>query len=60
MTKDEGVRLIPADYKKGKVKKNKITVSWKNIKKTEKIYKQIKAVEVQYSTDKKFKKNVKN
>ena len=44
---------------KAKVKKNKVTVSWKNIKKTEKAYKQIKTVEVQYSTDKKFKKNVK-
>lgn len=47
---------------KTKVKKNKVTVSWKKIKKTKKtksILKKIKNVQVQYSTDSKFKKNVK-
>ncbi len=44
-----------------KVKKNKVTVSWKKIankKKTKALRKQIKAIEVQYSTDREFKNNV--
>ena len=47
---------------KAKAKKNKVTVSWKKIKKNKagkKLLKQIKSIQVQYSTDKTFKKNVK-
>ncbi len=46
---------------KAKVKKNKVTVSWKKIKKNKagkKLLKQTKSIQVQYSTDKKFKKGV--
>ena len=42
---------------KAKAKKNKVTVSWKKIKKTKKtkaLLKKIKKVEIQYSTDKTF------
>ena len=45
---------------KTKVKKNKVTVTWKNIKKTKKTKKligQIKYIQIQYSTDKAFRKN---
>ena len=43
---------------KAKAKKNKVTVSWKKI--TDKnLLKEIRSIEVQYSTDKKFKKNAK-
>lgn len=44
------------------MKKNKVTVSWKKIKKNKagkKLLKKIKSIQVQYSTDKTFKKNVK-
>ena len=47
---------------KAKAKKNKVTVSWKKIKKNKsgkKLLKQIKSIQVQYSTDPKFKQNVK-
>ncbi len=47
---------------KAKAKKNKVTVSWKKIKKNKagkKLLKQIKSIQVQYSTDKTFKKDVK-
>ena len=47
---------------KAKTKKNKVTVSWKKIKKNKagkKLLKQIKSIQVQYSTDKAFKQNVK-
>ena len=46
---------------KAKVKKNKVTVSWKKIKKNKsgkKLLKKIKSIQVQYSTDKTFTKNV--
>lgn len=43
---------------KAKAKKNKVIVSWKKI--TDKnLLKEIRSIEVQYSTDKKFKKNLK-
>ena len=48
---------------KAKAKKNKITVSWKKFKQTKKtkaIWKQIKKIEVQYSTDPTFQTNVKS
>ena len=47
---------------KAKAKKNKVTVSWKKIKKNKagkKLLKKIKSIQVQYSTDKTFKQNVK-
>ena len=47
---------------KAKAKKNKVTVSWKKIKKNKagkKLLKQINSIQVQYSTDKSFKKDVK-
>ncbi len=46
---------------KAKVKKNKVTITWKKIKKTKKTKKllgTIKSVEIQYSTDPGFKQNV--
>ncbi len=52
--------LRPSNLK-AKAKKNKVTVSWKKIKKNKagkKLLKQIKSIEVQYSTDNKFKKGV--
>ena len=45
---------------KTKVKKNKVTVTWKNIKKTKKtktLIGKIKYIQIQYSTDKAFRKN---
>ena len=48
---------------KVKVGKNKVTVSWKkigNTKKNRKLLAQIKGIQVQYSTDPKFGKNVKS
>ena len=45
---------------KVKAKKNKVTVSWKKIKKTEKtkkLIRQIKSIQVQYCTDPKFEQN---
>ena len=47
---------------KAKAKKRKVTVTWKRIKKNKagrKLLKQIKSIQVQYSTDKTFKQNVK-
>ncbi len=47
---------------KAKAKKSKVTVSWKKIKKNKagkNLLKQIESIQVQYSTDKTFKKNVK-
>lgn len=47
---------------KAKARKQKVTVTWKRIKKNKagrKLLKQIKSIQVQYSTDKGFKKNVK-
>ena len=47
---------------KAKAKKNKVTVSWKKIKKNKagkKLLKKIKSIQVQYSTDKAFITNVK-
>ena len=47
---------------KAKAKKNKVTVSWKKIKKNKagkKLLKQINSIQIQYSTDKAFKQNVK-
>ncbi len=47
---------------KTKVKKNKVTISWKKIKKTKKtkaLLKQIKYIQVQYSTDPTFSQGVK-
>lgn len=47
---------------KAKAKKNKVTVSWKKIKKNKsgkKLLEQIKSIQVRYSTDPKFKQNVK-
>ena len=51
---------------KAKAKKNKVTVSWKKIKKNKagkKLLNKIKSIQIQYSTDKTFKnakiKNVK-
>ena len=51
------ITTTPASVK-AKAKKNKVTVSWKKIK-NKKLLKQIKSIQVQYSTDKAFKKNVK-
>lgn len=51
------ITKTPASLKT-KVKKNAVTVSWKKIKKTKKTKKllaQIKGIQVQYSTDPKFK-----
>ena len=48
------VNLAKPKSVKAKVRKNKVTVSWKKLSKT--LKKQIKSIEVQYSTDKKFKK----
>jgi hypothetical protein len=48
---------------KAKVKKSKVTVSWKRIKRNKrgkKLLKMIKGVQVQYSLDKTFKQNVLN
>ena len=45
---------------KAKVKKNKVTVSWKKIKKNKsgkKLLAQIKSIQVQYSADPKFEQN---
>ena len=42
---------------KAAVNKNKVTVSWKKVT-DKKLLKQIKSIQVQYSTDKNFKKNV--
>ena len=45
---------------KAKVKKSKVTVSWKKIKKNKagkKLLKQIHSIQIQYSTDKTFKKD---
>ena len=47
---------------KAKARKQKVTVTWKRIKKNKagrKLLKQIKSIQVQYSTDKAFKQNVK-
>ena len=55
------IKKVPASVKV-KAKKNKVTVSWKKIKKNKKgkkLLKQIKSVQVQYSTDPKFRKNTK-
>ena len=55
------ISKVPASVK-AKVKKNKVTVSWKKIKKNKagkKLLKLIKSIQVQYSTDPKFKQNVK-
>lgn len=46
---------------KGESEEKTVTVSWKKIKKNKagkKLLKQIKSIQVQYSTDKKFKNNV--
>ena len=46
---------------KAKAKKSKVTVSWKKIKKNKagkKLLKQIHSIQIQYSTDKTFKKDV--
>ncbi len=43
---------------KAKVKKNKVTVSWKSIKNKKKILKQVKYIQVQYSTDPTFSEGV--
>ena len=51
---------VPASVK-AKAKKNKVTVSWKKIRKTKKtkaLLAQIKGIEVQYSTDPTFSENV--
>ena len=51
---------VPASVK-AKAKKNKVTVSWKKIKKTKKtkaLLAQIKGIEVQYSTDPTFASDV--
>ena len=51
------IAKTPASVK-AKVKKNKVTVSWKKIKKNKagkKLLKQIKSIQVQYSTDPSFK-----
>jgi hypothetical protein len=51
----------PPASTKTKVKKNKVTISWKKIKKNKKtkaLLGKIKAVQVQYSTDPEFKENV--
>ena len=56
----ERIKKVPSSVKV-KVKKNKVTVSWKKIKKTKKTKKllsQIKGIQVQYSTDKRFNNNV--
>lgn len=56
------IEKTPASVK-AKVKKNKVTVTWKKIKKTRKTKKllgKIKSIQVQYSTDPSFKKNVIN
>ncbi len=48
--------------KTAKVNKNKVTLTWKKIKKNKKgkkLLKKIKRIQIQYSTDKNFKKNVK-
>lgn len=39
---------------KAKAKKKTVTVTWKKIKKTKKLLKQIKSIEVQYSTNRQF------
>ena len=55
------INKVPSSVK-AKAKKNKVTVSWKKIKKNKsgkKLLKQIKSIQVQYSTDPKFKQNVK-
>lgn len=54
--------VTPPASVKAKAKKNKVTVTWKKIKKTKKtkaLLAQIKSIEVQYSTDKAFKKDAK-
>ena len=55
------IKKVPSSVK-AKAKKNKVTVSWKKIKKNKagkKLLAQIKSIQVQYSTDKTFKKDVK-
>lgn len=52
------IQKTPASVKAKAKKKGKVTVSWKkirNTKKNRKLLKQIKSIEVQYSTDSKFK-----
>ena len=54
------IQKTPASVK-AKVKNNKVTVSWKKIKKSKKtksLLGKIKRVQVQYSTDPEFKENV--
>ena len=56
-TKAESIiKKTPASVKT-KVQKNKVTVSWKKLNKTDKNYSKVKNIQVQYSTDSKFKKN---
>lgn len=53
------IARVPASVKT-KVKKNRVTVSWKKIKKTKKtenLISQIKGVQIQYSTDPEFRQN---
>ena len=55
------IAKVPASAKAKAGKKGKVTVSWKKIKKTKKtktLLKQIKGIEVQYSTDPTFATNV--
>ena len=63
LSKSGSIRIsVTPTYVKAKVKKNKVTVSWRKIK-DKKLLKQINCVQVQYSMDKTFKnakiKNVK-
>lgn len=54
------IAKVPSSVK-AKAKKNKVTVTWKKIKKTKKtktLLNQIKGIEVQYSTDPTFATNV--
>ena len=54
------INKVPSSVK-AKAKKNKVTVSWKKIKKNKsgkKLLKQIKSIQVQYSTDPKFEQNI--
>ena len=57
------IKKVPASVKVKAAKKGSLTVSWKklsNAKKDKKLLKQIKAIQIQYSTDSKFKKNRKS
>jgi hypothetical protein len=56
------IKKAPASVKGKSTEKGKVTFSWKgikNTKKNKKLLKQIKSIEVQYSTDPKFTENCK-